>query len=61
MNPQFMRYYLIIAVITDLILIVYLSTLIDEIGILFFLFMVVILLGGTFFLYTILKRNNGQH
>jgi hypothetical protein len=58
-NPQFMRYYLIIAVVTDLFLIVYLSTLIDEIGILFFLFMVIILLGGTFFLYSILKRNNG--
>jgi hypothetical protein len=51
---------LMIGIATDLILIFFLSTMIDEIGIIFFMVMVIILLGGTFFVYSITKRNNGQ-
>lgn len=57
MNPKLL---LIIGIATDLILIIFLSTMIDEIGILFFLFMVIILLGGTFFVYSMITRNNQQ-
>ncbi|MEH7886504.1 hypothetical protein V7654_19560 [Bacillus sp. JJ1609] len=55
MNPKLL---LLIGIAIDLILIIFLSTMIDEIGILFFVFMVIILLGGTFFVYSMITRNN---
>lgn len=58
MYPQYIRYFLIISVITDIALIVYLCTLIDEIGFFFFFLLVILLLSGTYLLYTIYKRNN---
>lgn len=58
MYPQYIRYFLITSVITDIALIAYLSTLIDEIGFFFFFLMVALLLSGTFLLYTFYKKNN---
>lgn len=57
MNPKLL---LLIGIATDLFLIIFLSTMIDEIGVLFFVFMVIILLGGTFFVYSMITRNNQQ-
>ncbi|RSD28224.1 hypothetical protein [Mesobacillus subterraneus] len=61
MYPQFMRYYLLVAVVTDIVLIIYLSTLIEEIGFMFFLLMSIVLLTGTIFIYIAFKRRNGKH
>lgn len=58
MYPQYIRYFLIISVITDIALIIYLSTLIDEIGFFFFFLLVALLLSGTFLLYAFNKKNN---
>ena len=61
MYPQYIRYFLIISVITDIALIAYLSTLIEEIGFFFFLLLVILLLSGTYLLYTVYKKNNRNH
>jgi low temperature requirement protein LtrA len=58
LNANFLKYFLVIGIVTDLLLIVYLSTMIEEIGIMFFILLVIMLLGGTLFLYTIIKKNN---
>ncbi len=60
MYPQYIRYFLIISVITDIALIAYLSRLIDEIGFFFFLLLTALLLSGTFLLYTFYKKNNNR-
>jgi hypothetical protein len=58
MYPQYIRYFLIISIITDIALIAYLITLIDEIGFFFFFLLVILLLSGTYLLYIVYKRNN---
>jgi hypothetical protein len=57
MNPKNIRYFLIISVITDIVLIAYLSTLTAEIGFFFFFFLAALLLGGTFLFYIFYKKN----
>lgn len=57
MNPNIL---LIAGIVTDLVLLIFLSTMIDQIGILFFSLLAVLLLGGTFFFYTLVRKNNRQ-
>ncbi|WP_273131156.1 hypothetical protein ACNRWW_07000 [Metabacillus sp. HB246100] len=47
---------LIGSILTDIILIVYLFTLIDEMGVGFFLLLSGLLLGGTFLTYKLMSR-----
>ncbi|MFC4320519.1 hypothetical protein [Litchfieldia salsa] len=54
MNP--VKLILISSVITDIFLILFLSTMIEEIGIMFFLVIVLIIISGTAILFTILKK-----
>lgn len=57
MNPNIL---LILGILTDLVLLIFLSTMIDQIGILFFSLLAVLLLGGTFFAYMLVKKNYRQ-
>ncbi|KAA0549950.1 hypothetical protein FZW96_00960 [Bacillus sp. BGMRC 2118] len=55
-NP---RIILLVGLLTDLVLTVFLATMIDEIGILIFIIMVMFLFGGTIVFYTLMKRKQG--
>lgn len=55
-NP---RIILLVGLLTDIVLTIFLVTMLDELGILFFIVMVVFLFGGTIVFYNLLKRKQG--
>ncbi|MDZ5471568.1 hypothetical protein SM124_07385 [Bacillus sp. 31A1R] len=57
MDTLTIRIIFILGLITDLFLTLYLFRIMDEIGVGAFILLVVLLFGGTIFMYFILRRN----